>query len=277
MFPFALPLSATWNMTLNEQSARTAVQEATADALIWVFSPIVDIARDPRWRRIMEGADEDPLLGSQVVAAMLPPHRAAIDAGADNRTMTQRIDETVAATQKSNVFIAVIGQITKYDQREASSRADIGLPVCPQRLLHALFRTVWNSNFRSTETGNSVAAVLFEYYNPVSKLTANISTFSWINLTLLQPQDQRPRNSSDFLDQYRSRYLDIPNDPLYPFNYGLIYTTFSFGPLNPVKTELHGGSDRLTIRFAISNTDAYYVKEIIQLYIGDLVASVTRA
>ena len=71
IFPIPLALSATWNMTLIERSARIAAIEATADALNWVFSPMVDIAHDPRWGRILEGAGEDPWLGSQVAAAMV--------------------------------------------------------------------------------------------------------------------------------------------------------------------------------------------------------------
>ncbi len=75
----------------------------------------------------------------------------------------------------------------------------------------------------------------------------------------------------------QSRYLDIPNDPLYPFGYGLSYTSFSFGPLNADKTELHGDSDRLTIRFVLINNGSYDGEEVVQLYIGDPVASITRA
>ena len=75
----------------------------------------------------------------------------------------------------------------------------------------------------------------------------------------------------------KSRYIDIPNDPLYPFGYGLSYTSFSFGPLNADKTELLGDSDRLTIRVVLTNTGTYDGEEVVQLYIGDPVASITRA
>jgi beta-glucosidase len=71
IFPISLGMSTTWDMALIEQSARIAAQEATADGLNWVFSPMVDIAHDPRWGRISEGAGEDPWLGSQVAAAMI--------------------------------------------------------------------------------------------------------------------------------------------------------------------------------------------------------------
>lgn len=71
IFPIPLGMSCTWDMDLIEQSARIAAREATADGLMWTFSPMVDIARDPRWGRIAEGSGEDPFLGSQIAAAMV--------------------------------------------------------------------------------------------------------------------------------------------------------------------------------------------------------------
>ncbi|TAL46865.1 MAG: beta-glucosidase BglX, partial [Chitinophagaceae bacterium] len=70
-FPIPLGLSSSWDMNIIEQSARIAAIEATADGLNWTFSPMVDIARDPRWGRIAEGAGEDPYLGSQIAKAMV--------------------------------------------------------------------------------------------------------------------------------------------------------------------------------------------------------------
>jgi len=70
-FPIPLGLSCSWDMPMIERSARIAATEATADGLNWAFSPMVDIARDPRWGRIAEGAGEDPYLGSQVAKAMV--------------------------------------------------------------------------------------------------------------------------------------------------------------------------------------------------------------
>ncbi len=70
-FPIPLGLSSSWDMELIEKTARIAAQEATADGIFWNFSPMVDIARDPRWGRVAEGAGEDPFLGSQVAEAMV--------------------------------------------------------------------------------------------------------------------------------------------------------------------------------------------------------------
>src|SRR6476661_291502 len=71
IFPIPLGLSSSWDTALIERTARAAAEEASADGLNWAFSPMVDIARDPRWGRIAEGAGEDPFLGSQIAKAMV--------------------------------------------------------------------------------------------------------------------------------------------------------------------------------------------------------------
>ena len=71
IFPIPLGLSCTWNPGLIEQTASVAALESSADGLNWTFSPMVDIARDPRWGRVSEGAGEDPYLGSMVAKAMV--------------------------------------------------------------------------------------------------------------------------------------------------------------------------------------------------------------
>ncbi|MEO7393732.1 MAG: glycoside hydrolase family 3 N-terminal domain-containing protein, partial [Chitinophagaceae bacterium] len=71
VFPIPLGLSCSWDMSLIERSARIAAQEASADGICWTFSPMVDIARDPRWGRIAEGSGEDAFLGSQISKAMV--------------------------------------------------------------------------------------------------------------------------------------------------------------------------------------------------------------
>ena len=71
IFPIPLGLSCTWNLDSIERSARIAASEASADGVNWTYSPMVDIARDPRWGRIAEGAGEDPYLGAQIARAMV--------------------------------------------------------------------------------------------------------------------------------------------------------------------------------------------------------------
>ncbi|WP_410795597.1 beta-glucosidase BglX [Parabacteroides sp. FAFU027] len=84
-FPIPLGLASSWDMTLIEQSARIAANEATSDGINWTFSPMVDIARDPRWGRIAEGSGEDAYLGSQIAKAMVHGYQG--DDLAQNNTM----------------------------------------------------------------------------------------------------------------------------------------------------------------------------------------------
>ena len=78
IFPIPLGLSCTWNMDLIQNTAQVAAAESTADGLNWTFSPMVDIARDPRWGRVSEGAGEDPFLASAVGVAMVKGYQGAI-------------------------------------------------------------------------------------------------------------------------------------------------------------------------------------------------------
>ena len=71
IFPIPLGISCSWDTALIRYSAAVAANEATADGLNWAFSPMVDIARDPRWGRVSEGSGEDPFLGSAIASAMV--------------------------------------------------------------------------------------------------------------------------------------------------------------------------------------------------------------
>src|SRR4051794_16964798 len=85
-FPIPLGISCSWDIPMIERSARIAATEASADGLSWVFSPMVDIARDPRWGRVAEGAGEDPYLGSKLAAAMVRGYQGT-NLAADNTVM----------------------------------------------------------------------------------------------------------------------------------------------------------------------------------------------
>ncbi|WP_010602639.1 glycoside hydrolase family 3 N-terminal domain-containing protein, partial [Pedobacter agri] len=80
VFPIPLGMSATWDMTAVQKSARVAAIEASASGINWTFSPMVDISRDPRWGRISEGSGEDPYLGSQIAAAMVKGYQGKLQA-----------------------------------------------------------------------------------------------------------------------------------------------------------------------------------------------------
>lgn len=86
IFPINLGLAATWNLELIEKITRASAEEASADGLNWVFSPMVDITRDPRWGRVSEGSGEDPYLGSQVASTMVKGYQLN-DLSKDNTVM----------------------------------------------------------------------------------------------------------------------------------------------------------------------------------------------
>ena len=86
IFPISLGLSASWDLGLIERTARAAAEEASADGLNWVFSPMVDIARDPRWGRVSEGSGEDPYLGSLIAESMVRGYQGS-DLSANNTVM----------------------------------------------------------------------------------------------------------------------------------------------------------------------------------------------
>jgi beta-glucosidase len=77
IFPVPLAMASTWDPSLVEQASRVAAKEATKEGIRWTFSPMVDIARDARWGRIVEGAGEDPYLGSAMAAAYVRGYQGA--------------------------------------------------------------------------------------------------------------------------------------------------------------------------------------------------------
>ncbi|HZE86001.1 MAG TPA: beta-glucosidase BglX, partial [Puia sp.] len=83
VFPIPLGLSCSWDMQAVEKSARVAATEASADGICWTFSPMVDIARDPRWGRIAEGNGEDPYLGSRIAKAMVKGYQGDLSGNSD--------------------------------------------------------------------------------------------------------------------------------------------------------------------------------------------------
>ena len=78
-----------------------------------------------------------------------------------------------------------------------------------------------------------------------------------------------------WFEKFRSNYLDVSNDPVYPFGYGLSYTSFNYGDLKLSSTSLKG-NQTLAASIAVTNTGTRDGKEVVQLYIRDMVGSVTR-
>ncbi|WP_375416546.1 beta-glucosidase BglX [uncultured Hymenobacter sp.] len=217
----------------------------------------------------------------------------------DKRSSEELIREAVQAAQGADVVVAVVGE-SQGMTGEAASRADIGLPGQQLELLKALKKTgkplvlvlmngrpltlPWEDQhadailetwFAGSQAGHAIADVLFGAYNPSGKLTATFPrSVGQVPIYYNAKSTGRPY-AGDKLDKYKSRYLDVPNDPLYPFGYGLSYTTFQYGkPELSTATLSPGGT--LEVRVTVQNTGSYDGEETAQLYVRDLVGSISR-
>jgi beta-glucosidase len=217
----------------------------------------------------------------------------------DKRSSEEMIREAVQIAQGADVIVAVVGE-SQGMTGEAASRADIGLPGQQLALLKELRKTgkplvlvlmngrpltlSWEDKnadailetwFAGTEAGNAIADVLFGNYNPSGKLTVTFpQVVGQVPLYYNHKNTGRPFGG-ELLDKYKSRFLDVTNEPLYPFGYGLSYTTFSYAKPQLSKTVIKP-TDKLEVKVDVKNTGNYDGEEVVQLYIQDLVGSVTR-
>ena len=217
-----------------------------------------------------------------------------------DRTPQQLLEEAVRVAQASDVVVAVLGESANITG-EAASRSNITLPGNQTALINALVATgkpvilvlftgrplaleqeagsvgaLLNVWFGGTEAGNAVADVLFGDVNPSGKLAVTFPrNVGQIPLYYNHKNTGRPEGPDQIGNRFRSNYLDVPNTPLFPFGFGLSYTSFEYGPLQLNKTSLTG-SEILTASIQLSNTGNVDGSEVVQLYIRDLVGSSTR-
>ncbi|MBO9632791.1 MAG: beta-glucosidase BglX [Chitinophagaceae bacterium] len=209
----------------------------------------------------------------------------------------QLIAEAVQTAQQADVVVAVLGEAFGMTG-EAASRSMIGLPDNQLALLKALKATgkplvlvlmsgrpltiQWENDnidaileawFAGTQAGPAIADVLFGAANPSGKLS-----MTWPRNTGQIPIYYNAKNTGRPLDEnqkYTSKYLDVPNSPLYPFGYGLSYTSFSYSDLKLDKAGITA-KDNLKVTVTVSNTGNYDGVETVQLYIRDMVGTITR-
>ncbi|MGF7230224.1 fibronectin type III-like domain-contianing protein, partial [Arachidicoccus sp.] len=118
---------------------------------------------------------------------------------------------------------------------------------------------------------------LFGQYNPSGKLTMSFPrNVGQVPIFYNERRTGRPFDEQKDASKYKSDYLDASNTPLFPFGYGLSYTTFSYGTIHLSKTSLKT-NDTLKASIEITNTGKYAGEEVVQLYITDPVARVTRS
>ncbi|MFC3196127.1 beta-glucosidase BglX [Parapedobacter deserti] len=218
----------------------------------------------------------------------------------DERPEAEVLAEALAIANQADVVVAALGESSEMSG-ESSSRVDLNIPAVQQRLLAGLLQTgkpvvlvlftgrpltltwedeqvpaILNVWFGGTETGKAVADVLFGDVNPSGKLPATFPQHvGQVPLYYSHKNTGRPLAEGQWFEKFRSNYLDVTNEPLYPFGYGLSYTSFGYGELTLSSAELSRGG-KLQVSVQVTNTGNYAGEEVVQLYIRDLVGSVTR-
>ena len=218
----------------------------------------------------------------------------------DNRPKEQIIYEAVEAAKKADVIVAALGEASEMSG-ECSSRSDIGIPQSQKDLLVELKKTgkpivlvlftgrplvlnqekeiadaILNVWFPGSEAGYAISDVLFGKVNPSGKLPMSFPrSVGQIPLYYNNKNTGRPESKEDTFEKFKSVYLDIPNSPLYPFGYGLSYTTFDYSDISLSSLKLQG-DQTLKASVTLTNTGKYDGSEIVQLYIRDIAGSITR-
>ena len=218
----------------------------------------------------------------------------------DNRSEELIIQEAVENAKKADVVVAALGESSEMSG-ESSSRTDLEIPDVQQRLLAALLKTgkpvvlvlftgrplalKWESEnvpailnvwFGGTQAAPAIADVLFGNVNPSGKLTATFpQNVGQVPIYYSHKNTGRPLEEGKWFSKFRSNYLDVSNDPLYPFGYGLSYTTFTYSEINLSASSFKAG-ESITAKVTVTNTGKYEGKEVVQLYTRDMVGSITR-
>lgn len=218
----------------------------------------------------------------------------------DNRPASELRDEALAIAKQADVIVAAMGEASEMSG-ESSSRSNIEIPDVQKDLLRELVKTgkpvvlvlftgrplalkwenenvpaILNVWFGGSESGDAIADVLFGDVNPSGKLTMTFpQNVGQVPLYYNHKNTGRPLAEGKWFEKFRSNYLDVSNDPVYPFGYGLSYTRFEYSDVKVSAPVLHRGQT-LTATVTVKNVGSRDGKEVVQLYLRDLVGSTTR-
>ena len=217
----------------------------------------------------------------------------------DERSPEVMLREAVNTANLADVVVAVVGEASEMSG-ESGNRTNLDVPDAQKKLIRALAETgkplvlvmmsgrpltleeentladailqVWHPG---VEAGNAIADVLFGNYNPAGKLTMTLPrNVGQIPIYYAHRNTGRPQAGDEF-EKFKSNYLDSPNSPLFPFGYGLSYTTFDYSDISLSNTIIAPG-ETLEAKVTVTNTGEYDGEEVVQLYIRDVLTSITR-
>lgn len=218
----------------------------------------------------------------------------------DPRSAQELLDEALSVASQADVIVAAVGESSEMSG-ESSSRTNLEMPDAQRDLLTALKKTgkpivlvyfagrstvmtweqenfpaILNVWFGGSEAADAICDVVFGDVSPSGKLTTTFpKNVGQIPLYYNHLNTGRPLEGGKWFSKFRSNYLDIDNDPLYPFGYGLSYTTFRYGDLQ-LSNHSMNEKGKITASVTVTNTGNYDADEIVQMYIRDMVGSVAR-
>mgnify|MGYP000477902496 FL=1 len=218
----------------------------------------------------------------------------------DNRTDKELLEEVLKVAADADIIVAALGESSEMSG-ESSSRTDLNIPDVQHTLLEALLKTgkpvvltlftgrpltltweqenvpaILNVWFGGSEAAYAIGDVLFGDVNPSGKLTMTFpKNVGQIPLFYNHKNTGRPLQEGKWFEKFRSSYLDVDNEPLYPFGYGLSYTTFQYSDI-ALSASAMGQDGSITAAVTVTNTGKRDGAEVVQLYIRDLVGSITR-
>lgn len=211
-----------------------------------------------------------------------------------------RFAEALAAARRADIVLAAMGEDFNWSG-EAACRTDLRLPGAQQALLKELKKTgkplgvvlvngrpldlswedanvdaILEAWYLGTMAGHGMADVISGDYNPSARLTISFPrNVGQLPIYYNQKNTGRPVPAEAPNTDYKSNYLDVPNSPLYPFGYGLSYTTFEVNNLKLDKNDFAKGG-QIVVTAEVTNTGDVDGESVVQLYVRDLVGSVTR-
>jgi len=228
--------------------------------------------------------------------------RLLVEAGCEvNGEIDGGFERAIACAKQADVVVLALGEDSNMSG-EAASRTNIELPSIQLRLAEEIVKlgkptilvltngrplvldwfeknvdAIVETWFLGSQAGHAIADVLFGDYNPSGRLTMSFPQhMGQVPIYYNHFNTGRPVTPENGHTKYISKYLDSPNEPLYPFGYGLSYTKFEYADLSISKSILARDGDSLTVSVTITNVGHHSGEETVQLYIRDLYGSVVR-
>ncbi|UOQ43996.1 beta-glucosidase BglX [Halobacillus salinarum] len=266
-------------------------------ALIGPFANNNDVLGPWSWL----GSKEDAVTMRQGFLSKVSSDQLIIAEGSGIEAMEEKeLQEALEAAEEADILVLALGEKSEMSG-EAGSRTNIKLPDAQLKLLEKLARTgkpvvsvlfngrpldltevkkasdaILEAWYPGSEAGQAVADLLFGDVNPSGKLSMSFpANAGQIPVYYNNYNTGRPKDAPDAQERFVSQYLDSENEPLYPFGFGLSYTSFSYDDIQ-ISSSAMTGNETIQLSVKVTNTGKRFGEEIVQLYVQDLVGEVIR-